>query len=140
MMELELLILEFWSFKTAYVDKFSTWNYKLELQKLDFSTIKISKFQTLSNTFSKTQYTHLDTHSNTKHSHTQTLSSFIHPNPHSTKDAPLIGGQKTLSHPLSLRTKSVNLTLLSKSLIVCLHSTSQAYIYSTNKSSDFFCV
>ena len=110
MMELELLILEFWSFKTAYVDKFSTWNYKLELQKLDFSTIKISKFQTLSNTVSKTQNTHLDTHS-----HTQTLSSFRHPNPHSTKDAPLIGGKKTLSHSLSLRTKSVNLTLLSKS-------------------------
>ena len=122
MVELELLILEFWSFKTAYVDKFLTWNYKLELQKL----------QTLSNTFSKTQNTHLDTHS-----HTQTLSSFRHPNPHSTKDAPLIGGQKTLSHPLSFRTKSVNLTLLSKSLIVCLHSTSQVYIYSTNKSSDF---
>ena len=111
MVELELLILEFWSFKTAYVDKFFTWNYKLELQKLDFSTIKISKFQTISNTFSKTQ----NTRANTKHSHTQTLSSFIHPNPHSTKDAPLIGGQKTLSHPLSLRTKSVNLTLLSKS-------------------------
>ena len=128
------------------MDKFFTWNrvevefiildYKLELQKLYFSTIKISKFQTLSNTFSKTQ----NTRANTKHSHTQTLSSFIHPNPHSTKDAPLIGGQKTLSHPLSLRTKSVNLTLLSKSLIVCLLSTSQAYIYSTSKSSDFFCV
>ena len=111
MVELKLLILEYWSFKTPYVDKFSTWKYKLELQKLDFSTIKISKFQTLSHTFSKTQ----NTHSNTKHSHTQTLSSFKHPNPHSTKDAPLIGGLKTLSHPLSLRTKSVNLTLLSKS-------------------------
>ena len=54
MVELKLLILEYWSFKTPYVDKFSTWNYKLELQKL----------QTLSNTFSKTQNTHLDTHSN----------------------------------------------------------------------------
>ena len=83
MMELELLILEFWSFKTAYVDKFSTWNrvevefiildYKLELQKLYFSTIKISKFQTLSNMFSKTQNTHSDTHSNKKHSSTRTL-------------------------------------------------------------------
>ena len=31
-------------------------------------------------------------------------------------------------------------TLLSKSLILCLLSTSQAYIYSTSKSSDFFCV
>ena len=71
---------------------------------------KSQNFKHFSNTFSKTQNTHLDTHS-----HTQTLSSFRHPNPHSTKDAPLIGGQKTLNHSLSLRTKSVNLTLLSKS-------------------------
>ena len=51
----------------------------------------------------------------TKNTLTLEHSSFKHPNPHSTKDAPLISGQKTLSHPLSLRTKSVNLTLLSKS-------------------------
>ena len=109
-------LLEFWSFKTTYVDKFSTWNYKLELQKLDFSTIKIPKFQTLSNTFSKTQ----NTHSNKKHSHTQTLllqtpKPSLYQRRSSHQDAPLIGGQKTLRHPLSLRTKSANLTLLSKS-------------------------
>ena len=86
--------------------------------------------------------THSESHLNTKHSHLNTLllqapnlystrddpliggHSFRHPNLHSTGDASLIGGQKTLSHLLSLRTKSVNLTLLSKSVLVCLLSTS----------------
>ena len=65
---------------------------------------RFQKHKTLTQTLTQTQNTL-----------TLRQSFFRHPNPHSTKDAPLIGGQKTLSHPLSLRTKFVNLTLLSKS-------------------------
>ena len=76
MMELELLILEFWSFKTAYVENFSTWNYKLELQKLNFSTIKISKIQTRfqkHNTLTQTQNTLTLKHSPPSYTQTLTL-------------------------------------------------------------------
>ena len=93
----------------------------MELRRSQVYNTRVTKTRFLNNQNLKISNTFKHVFKNTKHSlkHKTLLHSDTppHPNPHSTKDAPFIGGQKTLSHPLSLRTKSVNLTLLSKSLL-----------------------